>query len=101
MTKAIALVIFPLVLLILPATFFDTGNSLCLFTYLSGYSCPGCGMTRACMHLIHLEGAKALTYNKLSFIVLPILSGLLLKEFIDTVKLYRIVVTEERGQTTA
>jgi hypothetical protein len=89
MTKAIALVIFPLVLLILPATFFDNGGPMCLFTLLSGYECWGCGLTRACMHLIHLDGAKALAYNKISFVVLPILSILLLKEFIATVKQYR------------
>lgn len=87
--KASALAIFPLVLLLLPVNTFDTGRDICLFTILSGYNCWGCGMTRACMHIIHLDLAGALAYNKLAFIALPILSGLVLKEFIDTVKKVR------------
>jgi len=55
----------------MPADFFDTGTPVCLFTRLSGYSCYGCGMTRAMMHLLHLNFAIAWNYNKLSFIVFP------------------------------
>ncbi|MBL7819074.1 MAG: DUF2752 domain-containing protein [Saprospiraceae bacterium] len=60
-------------LLLMPADFFDTGTPVCLFTRLSGYSCYGCGMTRAMMHLLHLNFAIAWNYNKLSFIVFPLL----------------------------
>jgi hypothetical protein len=83
--KAFALAIFPLVLLLLPTGFFDNGPEICLFTRLSGYHCPGCGMTRGCMHLIHLDIQKAWDYNKVSFIVLPILCGLLIAEFRNTI----------------
>jgi hypothetical protein len=67
------LITIPLVLLLLPSYFFDIGNSLCLFTNLSGYNCPGCGLTRGIMHLIHFDFETAYSYNMLSFIILPIL----------------------------
>jgi hypothetical protein len=67
------LMITPLILLILPANFFDTGKSICLFTNLSGYTCPGCGLTRGIMHLIHFDLETAYAYNMLSFIILPIM----------------------------
>jgi Protein of unknown function (DUF2752) len=84
--KAIALAIFPCVLLLLPSDFFDKGPDVCLFTLLSGYHCWGCGMTRGCMHLIHLDFQKAWDYNSRCFIALPVLCGLLLTEFIRTIK---------------
>lgn len=97
--KASALAIFPLVLLLLPVNTFDSGRDICLFTILSGYNCWGCGMTRACMHIIHLDLAGALAYNKLAFIALPILSVLVLKEFIDTIKkirTYSLPIVEDK-----
>jgi hypothetical protein len=63
----------PIVLLILPADFFDDGPSLCLSVILLNETCFGCGITRAIQHLIHFEFSTAAEYNKLSFIVLPIL----------------------------
>ncbi len=87
--KAIVLALFPITLLLLPATFFDKGRDICLFTILSGYKCWGCGITRACMHMIHLDFKTAEQYNKLVFIVLPILCGLLLAEFLRTINIIR------------
>lgn len=80
---------FPLVLLLLPANFFDSGPDICLFTLATGFHCPGCGMTRACMHLIHLDYVPALYLNKKAFVVLPILCVLLLVDFIKTIKRIR------------
>jgi len=84
--KAIALAVFPIILLALPATHFDKGKSLCLFTLLSDIECYGCGMTRACMHLIHLDFSGAAKFNMISFVVLPILCFLYAKEFRDTIQ---------------
>jgi hypothetical protein len=36
--------------------------------------CYACGMTRACMHLIHFEFVDAYFYNPLAFIVVPLLT---------------------------
>lgn len=73
MAKVVALLLLPLVLLLLPATFFDEGQSICLSMLLADTACHGCGMTRAIMHLLHFDLETALTFNKLSVIVLPLL----------------------------
>jgi hypothetical protein len=67
------LVIAPLVVILLPADFFDTGESLCLSVQLFDMHCYGCGMTRAIQHLIHFDFHEAYDYNKLSFIVVFVL----------------------------
>ena len=63
----------PIVLIILPKDFFDKGDSYCLSVMLFDIECYGCGMTRAIMHLIHLDYEGAFVFNMLSFIVLPII----------------------------
>ena len=82
----IVLIIIPIVLLVLPADFFDYGNSVCLSIVLFERECFGCGMTRAIQHLIHLDFSTAYMFNKLSFIVLPLLIITYIKELI---KLYK------------
>jgi hypothetical protein len=85
-TKTSGYVLLPLVLLLLPADFFDQGQSLCLSKLLAGIECQGCGMTRAIMHLIHLDVAGAAGFNKLCFIVFPVLSFLWAQWFIKDYK---------------
>lgn len=70
------LVALPVTLLVLPADFFDEGRSLCLSQLLLDMPCYGCGMTRAVQHLLHLELEEAAQFNKLSFLVLPLLGYL-------------------------
>ena len=65
--------IAPLVLFLLPADFFDTGESICLSVQLFDMQCYGCGMTRAIQHLIHFDFHDAYEYNKLSFLVVFVL----------------------------
>jgi hypothetical protein len=86
MAKTSGYVLLPLVLLFLPADFFDQGPSLCLSKLLTGIECFGCGMTRAMMHLIHLEVRAAASYNKLCFVVFPVLSGLWAQWFLKDYK---------------
>jgi hypothetical protein len=57
----------------MPATFFDEGQSLCMSVLLAGTECYGCGMTRAIMHLIHLDFSGAAEFNKLAFVSFPML----------------------------
>ncbi len=64
----------PVILLLLPKDFFDEGPPLCPSMLLLGEECPGCGMTRACMHLIHFDFAEAYYYNAASFVVFPVLA---------------------------
>jgi len=81
-TRIIAIIILfstPIILFILPADYFDNGQSICASVLLFDIECYGCGMTRAVMHLIHLEFSKALEYNKLVILVFPLLTLLWLK----------------------
>jgi len=64
----------PIILLLLPKTYFDTGTPLCPSMLILGEECPGCGLTRACMHLIHFDFEEAYIFNALCFIVFPILA---------------------------
>ena len=68
------LLLLPLVLIILPADFFDSGQSVCLSVLLFDQTCYGCGMTRAIQHIIHLDFEAAYVFNKISFIVFPLLT---------------------------
>ena len=74
------LLIIPLVLLLLPSTFFDNGDSICMSVLFFDRECYACGMTRAIQHLIHLDFAIAYEFNAISFLVLPLLIFIFLKE---------------------
>ena len=78
-TRNILTIIAPFVLLLLPSDFFDNGSSICLSKTLAGIECYACGLTRATMHFIHFEFQKAWEYNKLVFVVVPMLFPLWLK----------------------
>src|SRR5258705_13981083 len=72
--KLVLIVSTPVVLLILPADFFDNGRSVCLSNLLFNTECYACGLTRACMHLVHLQFQQASSYNMLCFIAVPLLA---------------------------
>ncbi len=82
-------VAIPITLLLLPATYFDNGESLCLSILLLGQECYACGMTRAMMHLIHLDFADAVYFNPISFLVLPLLIYVWAKFFWKDWRTYR------------
>jgi hypothetical protein len=69
-----------LILLALPADYFDTGQPMCVSVLLLNRECPGCGMTRAIQHLIHLDFKGAYFYNKISFVVFPLLVYMIIWE---------------------
>ncbi len=91
-----ALVIIPLVLFFLPADFFDSGTSICPSKRFLNISCPGCGMTRAVQHLIHLDFKSAWEFNKLVFIIFPLLSFLYVRYIIDLYKKVKSKPTESK-----
>jgi hypothetical protein len=88
-SKLIFIVVAPVVLLILPADFFDNGRTICLSQLLLGMECPACGMTRAIMHLIHLDFENAFAYNMLSFIVLPLMILIWIQWFFKELRIYK------------
>jgi len=61
-----------LTLLLLPASYFDEGQSMCISVLIFDKQCYACGMTRAVQHLIHFDFDAAAHYNKLAFIVVPL-----------------------------
>lgn len=69
------MILTPVVLLVLPVNYFDNGTTLCPSKRFFDIECPGCGMTRAIMHLIHFDLESALYYNSLSLIVAPVLAA--------------------------
>lgn len=45
----------------------------CFFHELTGFYCPGCGITRCLFSLLKLDFYEAFMYNQLVFIMLPFL----------------------------
>jgi len=92
-TKQIVLITLllgiPIVLLILPADFFDDGQSICLSRLIFDVECYGCGLTRSIMHLIHFDIQTSWEWNKLGVISFPILFLLWLKYLL---KQFNIIV---------
>lgn len=79
--KAVIFIGVPALLLYLPATFFDEGRSISLFELAGVEDYYSKGMTRAVMHLIHLDFTTAWEYNRLSFIVFPLIAWVWGKAF--------------------
>ncbi len=48
--------------------------SVCPFANLTGHPCPGCGMTRAGLALLHLDMAHAVALHPLSVVCVPIVA---------------------------
>ena len=72
--EILILVIIPIILLIMPSDYFDSGETVCLSVRLFNMECYGCGLTRSIMHLIHFEFSDAYYFNPLGFIVFPIIA---------------------------
>ena len=79
----------PIVLWLLPASFFDTGQSLCLSQLLLHKECPGCGITRAVQHSIHFDFETAWNFNKLVVLVVPVLFYICATQLFSTYKKIR------------
>lgn len=53
-------------------TFFNVGIP-CLFHKFTGLLCPGCGITRMILAILHLDFKSAFRYNQVVFIFSPII----------------------------
>jgi hypothetical protein len=87
--KLLLLVSLPVVLIILPGNFFDDGPPMCLSVIFFDVECYGCGLTRACQHLIHFQFEDAYAYNVLSFAAFPALAIFWLQWFLKEVRIYK------------
>ena len=86
----IGMLALPILLFMLPKTYFDQGPTTCVYTLLTGVSCMGCGMTRACMRLIHFDIKGAWEFNKFSIIVFPSFAYYYGNYFFDTLRKIRL-----------
>ena len=57
----------------------------CIINLITGYKCPGCGVSRMCMALMRLDVNAAYNYNKVLFLLLPVLLA------VYTYQLYRYI----------
>ncbi|MGN0318130.1 MAG: DUF2752 domain-containing protein [Lachnospira sp.] len=62
----------------------------CPIKYLTGISCPGCGLTRAGLSALQLDFAAAFSYHPLFFLVPVILIMVFLDSYIKEKPLYNI-----------
>lgn len=74
MKKKLMIVVFCMILLII---YLLVGNYFHIYLFcpirkLTGLYCPGCGVTRMCLHLLKGNFYQAFRYNPLLFICLPI-----------------------------
>jgi len=53
--------------------FEDNSFTFCLFKNITGQPCPGCGMGRSIIYLLHGDFETAFQLNSLVFVLLPIL----------------------------
>ena len=68
-----AYIVLPFILYFIPLEFLNKQNTICLIKNIWGFECPGCGITRAIISAVQLDFVKAIEYNKIVILVLPIL----------------------------
>jgi hypothetical protein len=78
--------ITPFLLYFIPSKWIMSGHAICIFKNITGHECYGCGMTRAIYAMIHLHINEAWQYNKLVFIVFPLLIYIWIKTIIELLK---------------
>lgn len=89
------LIITPIILLLLPADFFDHSKvQLCMSKILFDRECFACGTTRAVMHAIHLEFKSAWEFNKLVVFVIPFILYLYVTEMI---RMYKLIYPKSKS----
>ena len=79
--KLTIFIVLPIIILLLPENYFDSGESICLSKFFFNEDCYACGLTRACKHLLHFNFEQAFAYNMGSFLILPLLSILWISWF--------------------
>lgn len=58
----------------------------CIFKVVTGFDCPGCGITRMCVSIAELDFAAAFRFNPVIFVTLPALLGCLAYKEITYIK---------------
>src|SRR6185503_14136970 len=66
-----------LVIVAVIAAAFGLGIPLCPFAILTRHPCPGCGLTRATVAMLHGHFAEAAHFHPLVFLVTPVVAVVL------------------------
>ena len=53
----------------------------CLWKTITGYECPGCGMTTAFIALLRMQWADAWSANPMIYAIVPVFICLILRDF--------------------
>lgn len=61
-----------------PVQSVDSGEPTCLLRILTGLPCPGCGMTRAWVHVAHGDVLTAFQYNLFGPLGMAVAAGIVL-----------------------
>ena len=67
-----AYIILPIILFFIPLEWLNKQHSICLIKNIFGIECYGCGITRAIISGVQLDFTKAIEYNKMAIIFLPL-----------------------------
>ena len=69
----VGFLLLPLVFFLVPTSWLVERRSICLIYHVFGVRCPGCGMVRALSSAAHGDFRRAVRYNPLVVVVLPLL----------------------------
>lgn len=61
-------------------TFLILTKFTCFVKLITGFPCPFCGMTRACLSLIHFKFLDAWNYHPLFWLIIPVLFFIITKK---------------------
>jgi Protein of unknown function (DUF2752) len=81
-----ALLLLPPGLFLLPLSYMESMPSVCLIKNITGYECPGCGMTHSVFNILHGNFIQAFYYNKLVIVIFPLLAYIWLKTIVVSYK---------------
>jgi hypothetical protein len=67
-----AYIVLPYLLYLIPLDWLNKQHTICLIKNIFGVECFGCGITRAIVSGVQLDFIRAIEYNKMVIIVLPL-----------------------------
>ena len=67
-----AYIILPIILFFIPLEWLNKQHSICLIKNIFGVECFGCGITKAIVSFVQLDFIRAIEYNNMVIIVLPL-----------------------------
>ena len=92
-TKVGLYMLLPVVFMLIPTSWLESRRPVCLIRNVFGVPCPGCGMVRAISCVFHGNFSKALRYNKLVVLVLPLLTYTWLRSMVTQYRRYKFIRT--------